>query len=247
MKTRIIELDETDSTNSFLRGYKAADGNETIVATAEYQTAGRGQGTNSWESERGRNLLFSILFRPSGIEPSRQFVLSMANALVLRDVMEQETGGGISVKWPNDIYWHDRKLGGTLIETSVCCREIKSCIIGTGININQKVFRSDAPNPVSLINITGQETERRDILDRVIARFGHYMKLVERGDTDRIVNMYENVMYRKAGFHLYSDNNGEFEAETVGVEENGKLLLRDHAGMTREYFFKEVKFIINNK
>lgn len=247
MNTRIIELDETDSTNRFLRGYMPETGEDAVVAVAEYQTAGRGQGTNSWESERGKNILFSILFRPYGVEPARQFVLSMAMAVAAKDVMAHETGGGVSVKWPNDIYWHDYKLGGTLIETAMDSHGMKSCTIGTGLNINQTVFRSDAPNPVSLANITGHEFERRPILDMIINRFKHYINIVRHGDAATIVRIYNDALYRKDGFHKYSNSHGEFEAETVGVEENGRLTLRDRHGKLRGYFFKEVKFIINNK
>ena len=93
----------------------------------------------------------------------------------------------------------------------------------------------------------GHEVERRPVLDGIIARFRHNMGMIERGDIHTLTAMYHSALYRREGFHAYSDANGEFEAETVGVEESGRLLLRDTEGMLRKYFFKEVKFIINNK
>lgn len=247
MNIKIIELEKTDSTNRYLHDYVPLPDEDMVVVVAGYQTAGRGQGCNSWESEQGKNLLFSILAHPGGVPPSRQFVISMAMALALCDVLMQETGGGISVKWPNDIYWNDSKISGTLIETAICRNGIKSCIIGTGVNINQEVFRSNAPNPVSLRNILGHDVDCRAVLNRIVARFGHYMDVIAAGRAADIVGMYHKVLYRRTGFHLYCDADGEFEAEVAGVEECGRLMLRDRSGVVRGYFFKEVKFIINNK
>lgn len=247
MKTRIIELDVTDSTNRFLHDYLPETDNDLVVAVARYQTAGRGQACNSWESEPGENLLFSILVQNISVPPARQFIISMAMAVALKDCLTEIAGSGISVKWPNDIYWCNKKISGTLIETAVCRHGIRRCIIGTGINVNQGTFLSDAPNPVSLRNIMGHEVERRPVLDGIIARFRHNMGMIERGDIHTLTAMYHSALYRREGFHAYSDANGEFEAETVGVEESGRLLLRDTEGMLRKYFFKEVKFIINNK
>jgi len=247
MRTKIIELNETDSTNRFLRDYAQKSGEDTVVAVAEYQTAGRGQGCNSWESEPGKNLLFSILVHPAAVYPSRQFVISMAMALALKDVLYTQTGGGISVKWPNDIYWHDLKISGTLIETDVCRQGIRRCIIGTGVNVNQEVFRSDAPNPVSLRNILGHEVERRAVLNGILERFGHYMEMIDGGNAAQVAALYRGALYRGDGFHTYCDRDGVFEAEISGVEESGRLLLRDRSGRIRGYLFKEVKFVINNK
>lgn len=247
MKIKIIRLDETDSTNRFLHDYVPDENDNIVVAMAEHQTAGRGQGNNSWESEPGKNLLFSIMAHPASVTPARQFIISMATALALKDVLEQVAGEGISIKWPNDIYWHDYKISGTLIETTVCRQGIKRCIIGIGININQDVFHSDAPNPVSLRNITRHYMDKDAILHDIINLFCHYMDMVELGKSETIISLYHKALYRKKGFYAYSDSNGVFDAEITGVGENGRLSLRDRDGRLREYFFKEVKFIINNK
>lgn len=108
MNTKIIKLEETDSTNTYLKNYSPSDDEEMVVAVADYQTAGRGQGTHAWESERGKNLLFSILVRPVWVPVTRQFLLSMAGAIALKDVLDTYTEG-ITLKWPNDVYWYDKK------------------------------------------------------------------------------------------------------------------------------------------
>ena len=120
------------------------------------QTAGRGQAGNSWESEAGKNLLFGLLFHPREVEANRQFILSQAVALSICETLS-DYAEDIRIKWPNDIYWKDRKICGMLIENTLVGRCIENCIIGAGININQQTFCSDAPNPVSLRQITGKE------------------------------------------------------------------------------------------
>ena len=155
---KTIHVKETDSTNNWLKSYQSEAGEDMTVVTTDYQSAGRGCGSNQWESEAGKNLMFSILLHPK-VSAKDQFILSMANALALKDVLDSYTDS-IKIKWPNDIYWNDKKIGGTLIETSLQGAEIKDFIIGTGINVNQQEFHSDAPNPVSLIQIIGCETNR---------------------------------------------------------------------------------------
>ena len=113
MNTKIIKLEETDSTNTYLKNYSPSDDEEMVVAVADYQTAGRGQGTHAWESERGKNLLFSILVRPVWVPVTRQFLLSMAGAIALKDVLDTYTEG-ITLKWPNDVFLGGHKLGGIL-------------------------------------------------------------------------------------------------------------------------------------
>lgn len=243
MNTNIIRLKEVDSTNDFLCHHSDCGDNDIVVVTAEYQTNGRGQGTNHWESEDGANLLFSILVRPHGVDASHQFVLSMAHALALREAL----GGyvaGISLKWPNDVYWRDYKISGTLIETTLSGKTIKTCIFGTGIDVNQTVFRSEAPNPLSLCSIVGTQIDREALLESIVTCFERYYKMVVDHNYDRIADAYKAALYRRTGMHRYADRNGEFCAEIKDVALNGTLTLQTDTGETRHYAFKEVKFII---
>ena len=205
-----------------------------MVVWTDYQTAGRGCGTNSWESERGQNLLFSLLIHPAEIKAAHQFRISMAISLAIVDTLTNYVDEGLSIKWPNDIYWHDRKLGGILIENSLAGDQIRDCIIGVGLNINQQCFRSDAPNPVSLSQITGHEVERDDVLREVLRRF----------TLDVAPNRYRQLLYRREGYHRFVDGMGFFEAKIVDVEDSGQLVVEDTKGLTRRYAFKEVQFVI---
>lgn len=243
-----IEIDETDSTNDYLKSLLATlDGVQQeprlTIAYADYQRAGRGQGTNKWESERGKNLLFSILCHPVWVPVQSQFVISEALALALHDSLSTYTED-ITIKWPNDIYWKDRKISGTIIENTLSGRHIKDCIVGTGVNINQEVFHSDAPNPVSLKQIVGHDCDRLMILKDIIKRFDSYLTDIRNGNYEKIVSLYQSYLYRGHGFYSFRDKDGDFEAAIVEVEDDGHLILRDRGDHIRSYAFKEVEFII---
>ena len=227
-----IHIDETDSTNRWLK----ENGSGNMVVVADYQTAGRGCGTNTWESERGKNLLFSILVHPVEVPVTKQFHISMAISLAILDSLEQYIGD-VSIKWPNDIYWRNGKLGGILIENRLQGGRIKDCIIGIGLNVNQKQFQSNAPNPVSLFQIYGEETDREQLLGAILSRFELYLQQDVR-------SRYLSCLYRRKGYHPYIDQDGTFMAEIVDVEDDGHLLLRDDNGRDRRYAFKEVQFLI---
>ena len=240
---RLIRLDETDSTNRFLREYKGEEGRRMTVAVAAYQTNGRGQGNNSWESERGKNLTFSVKTSPKGVPANRQFVMLEAMAIAIRDVIGDYTDG-ITIKWPNDIYWHDRKISGTLSECTINRGVVKDCIIGTGININQTNFVSDAPNPVSLRQITGRETCVDEVLGKLTTHFLELLNRVDAGDYDTIHDEYKSVLYRRNGSFGYRDADGEFCGEIETVEPNGHLVLRKENGEIRKYAFKKVEYLV---
>ena len=232
MDFQIIHIDQTDSTNRWLR----ENGLGEMVVVADYQTAGRGCGSNSWESERGNNLTFSMLIHPDGISARRQFHISMAVSLAVCEALGQHIGD-LSIKWPNDIYWRNGKIGGILIENQLQGDIIKASIIGIGLNVNQQEFKSDAPNPVSLWQITRQETDRQKLLDDILCCLGHCLY-------QNVRQQYLQMLYRRKGFHPYTDKDGAFMAEIVDVEDDGHLLLLDDSGQRRRYAFKEVQFVV---
>lgn len=238
---RVIRLDTVDSTNTYLHAYRGDE--DVVVVTARHQAAGRGQGGNRWEDAEGQNLLFSIQIRPVEVAIDHQFVLAMAEALALKRALDTYADG-MELKWPNDIYHRNRKLSGTLIETAVSGGRLKRMIMGTGINVNQRRFTSDAPNPVSLSQITGSDESIDHLLERILQAFDDYYRRVLDGDYAGISREYHEALYRRKGFYRYRDVDGEFDAELVGVAYDGRLSLRDSEGRQRSYAFKEVEFII---
>lgn len=239
---KIIYLDATESTNSYLTSYSPDEGEGMTVVVADYQTAGRGQGTNSWESEQGKNLLFSILMHPVEVPVAKQFLLSEYGALSLKEALADYVSEDITLKWPNDIYWKDKKLSGTLIETKLGAGRIKDCIFGVGLNVNQMEFRSDAPNPVSLAQIVGHEINRDELLQKIVQAFEKNYEWIKSGNYFGLTTMYHEALYRSKGFYPYEDADGTFEGSIVEVEDDGHLILRDTFGMIRSYEFKEIKY-----
>ena len=233
MNFRFTHIDETDSTNRWLKEH---GGKEDMVVWTDYQTAGRGCGTNTWESERGKNLLFSVLIHPTDIVVNRQFHISMAISLAICEALGQHIGD-LSIKWPNDIYWRNGKIGGILIENTLQGMTIKESIIGVGLNVNQRVFKSDAPNPVSLWQICEHETDCEQLLHDILRCFKKYY-------VQDVRKQYRSMLYRRQGFHPYTDQNGVFMAAIHDVEDDGHLVLRDESGNDRRYAFKEVQFVI---
>ncbi len=244
-RIKIITLNETDSTNRYMRDYDGERGEIMTIVTAEHQTAGRGQGENTWESEVGKNLTFSILVCPNNVPAARQFVMLEAKSLAIRDVLAENVPD-ITIKWPNDVYFQNKKISGTLSECDISGLRMTNCILGTGINVNQQSFTSDAPNPISLYNILGKETDRKELLNKIISQFEYYLSIVESGRFDEIDYLYSHALYRREGVFGYEDASGRFTARLVRVEPNGILVLQHSDGKIVKYEFKQVKFIIND-
>ena len=237
MDFKIIHIDETDSTNRWMK----ENGEQNIVVVADYQTAGKGCGTNSWESERGKNLTFSLMIHPEGISAKEQFFISEAVSVALCETLAPYIYNKVEIKWPNDIYVDDRKICGILIENRLQGSEIKDSIIGIGLNVNQREFKSDAPNPVSLYQLTGKETDREALLNSFLQAFD---KALHNKTT---CFTYREMLYRKGKDSLYKDKTTCFVATLIDVLPDGRLLLVDKEGQERTYAFKEVQFVINKK
>lgn len=239
----LIHISETNSTNSYLQTLCARQRVEELTTViADYQTSGRGQRGNSWESDAEKNLLFSFVLFPHFLEARRQFLISQIVSLAIKEELDTYTTD-ISIKWPNDIYWREKKICGMLIENDLMGQHISQSITGIGININQELFYSSAPNPVSLLQITGTQQDVFGILRNIMLRIQSYYDLLPKDNTEFIANRYEKALFRKEGLHRYRDANGEFLARIASVEPEGKLILEDEVKTLREYLFKEVQYI----
>lgn len=240
MDFRIIHIDETDSTNRWLK----ENGVGNMVVVADYQTAGKGCGTNSWESERGKNLTFSMLIHPTDIPASQQFRITEMVSVALCEVLEQYLSplsslhSPLTIKWPNDIYVGDSKICGILIENRLQGSVIKDAIIGIGLNVNQTAFVSDAPNPISLRQIVGHEIDREALLHDFLQAFELFSIRENTGFS------YRKRLFRLGKTATFEDQSGRFEGTITEVEADGHLLIRDQMDRVRRYAFKEVQYII---
>ena len=222
------------------------------LVTTDYQTHGHGQVNTVWESARGENLLFSFLFRPQHITAGEQFFLSEIACLAVAHTLDAYTEG-ISVKWPNDVYHHDCKICGMLLRHTLSGAQIAATLVGIGLNLNQKQFLGDAPNPVSLRQIIGRPVDREEVLCRFAHHFDRLLRAVTPPDPDerlaqrkRLHREYLGRLYHHDGAHDYVDTaSGEtFSAHIIDVAPTGQLTLRTTDGRLRHYHFKEVRFVV---
>ena len=242
-----IKVSQTASTNTYLSRLAATLPGGTVIYTPS-QTAGRGQKGNSWESEDGKNLTFSLLLKRPPVKARDQFYLSEAAALAVVEALAAEAGDGFTVKWPNDVYWQDKKACGMLLENSLDGTDIATCVVGIGINVNQERFVSDAPNPVSLINITRHEHDLMSLLKRVCSRIEQLVDSL--GDEDARQDLHQRYMaalYRNDGkMHPWEDaEDRHFMASVAGIAPDGTLTLEHEDGTRHDYLFKQVKHIIS--
>lgn len=236
-------LVETESTNLYARS--AISNAHATLITTDYQTAGRGQRGNTWESEAEKNLLFTLSLRTEDIAANQQFVLCELISVALCDVLGEYTEN-IRIKWPNDIYYKDKKLCGILIEHDLEGMHLSRSLIGVGINVNQSLFVSDAPNPISLRQILGHEVDREILLGEVV---NHFMELYTQFTSSMLSRAtlhehYTTLLYLRDTPATYRDAAGPFTAILRDVAPDGHLLLENQQGDLHSYLFKEVAFMI---
>ncbi len=241
--SKIERIDELGSTNNYaatqLLTKRLPEG---TIFVANSQLDGRGQVSNKWESEPGKNLTFSILLYPEFLEIMRQFEISKAISLGVADFLKEQTDDQVSIKWPNDVYIGNGKVAGILIENSIRIDKIASCIVGIGLNINQQKFISDAPNPVSLSQVTGQTYDLEESLATLCRKIdARYHQLCDR-KFRQIDDDYTEMLYQLNCWSSYSDENGDFEGRILGVDQIGRLIIETRAGKVNKYHFKEVVF-----
>ena len=242
-----IKVSQTASTNTYLSRLAATLPGGTVIYTPS-QTAGRGQKGNSWESEDGKNLTFSLLLKRPSVKARDQFYLSEAAALAVVEALAAEAGDGFSVKWPNDVYWQDKKACGMLLENSLDGTDIATCVVGIGFNVKQERFVSDAPNPVSLINITGHGHDLMSLLKRVCSRIEQLVDSLGDEEARRDLHQrYMAALYRNDGkMHPWEDAEGShFMASVAAIAPDGTLTLQHEDGTRHDYLFKQVKHIIS--
>jgi BirA family transcriptional regulator, biotin operon repressor / biotin---[acetyl-CoA-carboxylase] ligase len=246
MALEIKWFETIDSTNTeALRQIECA--NDFTTFASKFQTSGRGQKGNGWESAAGKNLTFSILIRPILLKASDQFLVSQIVALGIVNYLNH-FGLTAKIKWPNDIYIENRKICGILIEHYLSGANLSVSIIGIGLNLNQKEFLSDAPNPTSLFLEKGVECSPEEELERLLPYiFEYYSGLNKKSYKvfkDDIEIKYRNSLYRLMEFANYKEGESDeiIEARITGIDKYACLILERRDGSKRSYAFKEIRY-----
>jgi len=237
-------LSRTDSTNNYAsRQLMTKRLPEGIVYSTSAQEKGRGQVNQHWESEPGKNITMSVVLYPDFVPILSQFLISKAVALAVSDFVSAYVSD-VHIKWPNDIYVGKKKIAGILIENSLREGTIASSIAGIGLNINQREFVSDAPNPVSLSILTDKEFELDDCLQELCDRLDDWYMQLKTGEVRKINRTYEDRLFRMNEWAPYLAGEEEFEGRITGVDEIGRLVVERRDGSKQQFHLKEVEFII---
>ncbi|MFD2933525.1 biotin--[acetyl-CoA-carboxylase] ligase [Spirosoma flavum] len=217
------------------------DPNEGLLVITDNQTAGRGQRGNQWEANPGQNLTFSLILKPSFLTATEQFWLNMAISLGIYDALQPLVGEPLRIKWPNDIYINDQKLGGILIENTLHGYGIAWSVIGMGLNVNQTEFgystATSLQNEVPLPNaydLPGLLSRLCETLEQ------RYLQLLS-GQRDTLKNNYLQILYRSKEEHNFESEGQPFLGTITGIDTNGRLAISVD-GQERYFGFKEVTF-----
>lgn len=243
-----IELQSVDSTNNYAR-QQIHDGlaQHGDAVFAHEQLAGKGQRGKIWRSETSSNIILSIVVKPDQLRLMQQFQLSSCVAVSVQEFFSKYAGDDTKIKWPNDLYWQDRKAGGMLIENIVGSREStvgswEWSIIGIGININQTAFPSYLVNPVSLKQITGKNFDVLALAKELCAILDKNFIVLQKGGFEKIFSLYISQLYKKGATVKLKKNNRLFEATIISVSPVGKLIVQH--GIEEEFDFGEVEWVM---
>lgn len=236
-------LEKVDSTNTYCMDMASKGELEGLAVAAIFQENGRGQRGNSWESQDGMNLTFSLLLRPTFLRVEEQFALSKIIALSICEWINRN-GCVAKIKWPNDIYVGDNKVCGILIENSFSGPTLDISVIGIGLNLNQTIFPSDLPNPTSMKLICSKDFQPEKVMVEVVNIIQNYYIKLKLSNMNELNELYINSLYRFGNFFDFTSNEGKFRAKIVGIKNSGELILETEIGQQLFFAFKEVSFII---
>ncbi len=250
--SKVIELVAIGSTNTYAGELFANnDFEDGTIIWAHEQFAGRGQHDHTWNSETGKNLTLTVCLKPRFLAPEKQFQLNKAIALGLLDfiqyytillprVMRHES----HIKWPNDIYLGDRKIGGILIDNRIMGAKFETSFVGIGFNINQTRFAPDIPNPVSLIQILGRETLLRDALVLLCSFLDNRYEAIKQMHFTGIDQEFGQSLLGFDQWRYFLLDNAPLEGKIRGVDPSGRLMLENRNGETLFFGHGEIEFIL---
>ena len=239
----IIVLESVDSTNNYAmaRATSGEAGHGTLFF-ARNQWAGKGQRGRTWTSTSGENIILSAVLEPVAIATSQAFGLSAAVALACDDLFSRYAGADLTrIKWPNDLYWGDRKAGGVLIENNLRGARWVFAIVGIGINVNQTIFPGTVGRPVSLRQVTGSSADpiklARELGSCLDRRYTEW-----QSDAGAVIDRYNSRLYGLGREVRLRTQEGVLQTVVTGVSPQGMLLTKDT--VERSFAFGEVEWLI---
>ena len=235
---------QLDSTTAYLQRKQSECDIRNWVVSADEQTAGKGMGSNGWESEAGKNLTFSLALDMSFLPAERQFLLSEAVALGLYEALcpliPKEK---LSIKWPNDVFYENRKLAGILINSTIKANMMDVSIIGIGLNVNQMQFQDWPTHPISLKQITGKDYDLQLLLEQTAAYILIKVEQLKSSSTALEQN-YLKRLYRYRTWAKYEVDGRKLRLFMMGIDAFGRLMLIDEDNNPYCFDIKEIRFLL---
>jgi BirA family biotin operon repressor/biotin-[acetyl-CoA-carboxylase] ligase len=236
----IVYLPSCHSTNDVAASLsKDTNVTEGTTVITNNQTSGRGQRGNSWEAEPGKNLTLSVILKPSFLQASEHFQLNMAVSTACYEFLSQHFPENVYIKWPNDLYYGHKKLGGILIESVIKNNRLEEAVIGIGINVNQEQFFE--PKATSMKLSSKVEYSLEKLLPQLLTSLEQYYLKLKARDLQYIQKNYLKNLYffqKKRTFKA----NSVFEGKIIGIDHIGRLQVETN-GEVRSYSFKEIEFV----
>ncbi|WP_017733335.1 biotin--[acetyl-CoA-carboxylase] ligase [Nafulsella turpanensis] len=238
----LIDLPECHSTNTIaaelLSRQSVAEGS---VVTTDHQTAGRGQRGNSWEAAAGKNLTFSIILKPSFLHVQEQFSLNIITSLAIYDLLTELLPPGLSIKWPNDIYYYQQKLGGILIENTLKNTSLEWSVLGIGLNVNQTRFKDGKASSMAII--AGKDFARAAVLERLLLKLESRYLQLKAGGVAALRKEYLSRLYWLGEVHTFRSAGEDFNGKIIGIDKVGRLAVCLPDDEIRYFWIKEIEFI----
>ncbi|MGJ8666754.1 MAG: biotin--[acetyl-CoA-carboxylase] ligase [Patiriisocius sp.] len=241
---KLIKLNAIPSTNTYVKELRSSTNlsDETVVVTLN-QTKGRGQHTNSWQSQPTNSLTFSIYKQFENVDLKYQFYISMAVSLGVYSVLKSLGIPKIKIKWPNDIMAEGKKCCGILIETSIKKENIKDVIIGVGLNVNEVQFEN-LPNATSLFLASGQNFDRDSVLSMLTSEILKQLQLLQSYKFDELHQQYHAHLYKLGKVSVFENMDGlKFNGIIKGVTKNGLLIVETENESLLHFGLKEIKLL----
>ncbi len=242
---KIVKLDAIDSTNSYLRNLvKRTNVENGTVVTSEFQTKGRGLNDNKWNSEKGKNLTFSVLIKFDDFNIANQYFLNYCIAIALYNVLKYYIPNKLFVKWPNDIMSEGNKICGILTECVVKNSKVSYAIVGVGLNVNQDIFPKNINKVTSIKKRLNTAIDREELLQKILIEIQYQLIAIKKKEFVKLKDDYESVLYKKGIPSMFKDkNNTKFLGRIIGTSVKGNLLIELENEMVKEFGLKEIKFI----
>lgn len=237
----LIYLPSCHSTNDIAADMVHRPGiTEGTTIIANYQTAGKGQRGNSWESQEGKNLMFSVILKPSFLSPAEQFNLNIVISLSVSELLTTYLGKKVKVKWPNDIFYEDKKICGILIQNFIKSSTVEASVVGIGININQIEFSQG--RATSLAKILSKEFDRNKLLNEYLVILEKMYLRLKSGEYNFLKKSYIEGLYKREEIAWYRASGNVFQGKIIGIDPIGQLLIEEGEKL-HAFQFKEVEFL----